>query len=299
MRKNPRERKAVHRTDGSRPLSKGRFTRPVILSLILHGLLLIFLAINFRSFLPQSNASYPVTIAPLGSPGGGDVPTPPLAPPAPEKIAVPAETPKVDAPKADAPKADAQKSDKVELKKTEQEKVPLPAKDQKQDKGVAKKEGPEGLKKTDTAKKSVPPKDSSYSYKDVQAKIAKMSEEDQARPPEGKSPGGQPGQGPSSGQSGSGTGTGAEVNAYAGLVETKVKGEWVIPENLSKAHGNLEAIIVVIIDRAGKVQKSRFEKKSGNELYDQSAMRAIKKAEPFPPVPIELIDKEIGLIFKP
>jgi outer membrane biosynthesis protein TonB len=31
------------------------------------------------------------------------------------------------------------------------------------------------------------------------------------------------------------------------------------------------------------VQKSWFEKKSGNDAYDQMAMRAIKKAEPLPP----------------
>ena len=297
MKKNPRERKAVHRTDGSRPLSKGRFTRPVILSLILHGLLLIFLAINFRSFLPQSNASYPVTIAPLGSPGGGDAPTPPPAPPAPEKIAVPTETPK-----ADAPKADVQKSDKAEPKKTEQEKIPAPAKDPKQDKSVPKKEVLEGLKKTDKAKKAEPVENPDKSLQEAIAKISKKVE-GRSESAGGVSKDGQSvqaGAGPSPGKPGSGTGTGAEAAAYPGQVEAKVKGEWwVISENLSKTNVNLETVIGFFIDREGKVQKLRFIKKSGTDLYDQSAMRAIKKAEPFPPAPKELIEQEFQIRFIP
>lgn len=64
---------------------------------------------------------------------------------------------------------------------------------------------------------------------------------------------------------------------------------------------DLETTIVVIIERNGKVQKLWFEKKSGNALYDQSAMRAIKKPEPLPPIPKELSEDtfEIGIRFFP
>jgi len=60
-------------------------------------------------------------------------------------------------------------------------------------------------------------------------------------------------------------------------------------------------VIVVVIEKNGKVQKTWFEKKSGNSLYDQMAMRSIRKAEPFPPVPKELEDTplEIGVRFYP
>lgn len=72
-------------------------------------------------------------------------------------------------------------------------------------------------------------------------------------------------------------------------------------ENLFKEMVDLETILVVIIERNGKVQKLWFEKKSGNVLYDQSAMRAIKKAEPLPPIPKELSEDtlEIGIRFTP
>ncbi len=101
--------------------------------------------------------------------------------------------------------------------------------------------------------------------------------------------------------SGSGTGTGtgtgsggspwgsslleSKLNDYYSLIWAKIKEGWTLPENLPKEKTELEAVIVVIIEKGGKVQKSWFEKKSGISLYDQMAMRAIKKAEPFPPIP--------------
>ncbi len=72
-------------------------------------------------------------------------------------------------------------------------------------------------------------------------------------------------------------------------------------ENLFKEMVDLETILVVIIERTGRLQKVCFEKKSGKALYDQSAMRAIKKAEPLPPIPKELSEDtlEIGIRFLP
>ncbi len=93
----------------------------------------------------------------------------------------------------------------------------------------------------------------------------------------------------------------SKLNEYYGLLWTRIKGAWTIPEDLLKEMVDLETIIVVIIERNGKVQKLWFEKKSGNALYDQSAMRAIKKAEPLPPIPKELSEDtlEIGIRFFP
>jgi colicin import membrane protein len=85
------------------------------------------------------------------------------------------------------------------------------------------------------------------------------------------------------------------------LIWAKIKEGWTLPENLPKEKADLEAIIIVVIEKGGKIQKSWFEKKSGNALYDQMAMRAIKKAEPLPPIPKELSEDslEIGIRFYP
>jgi len=88
---------------------------------------------------------------------------------------------------------------------------------------------------------------------------------------------------------------------YYSRVWTKIKEVWTIPENLIKEMVDLETVIVLIIDREGKVQKSWYEKKSGNEFFDQMAMRAIKKAEPLSPIPKEFgkDSLEIGIRFFP
>ena len=91
------------------------------------------------------------------------------------------------------------------------------------------------------------------------------------------------------------------LDAYYTMLWAKIKAEWTIPENLPKGGADLETVIVVIIERNGKIQKSWFEKSSGNSLYDQMAMRAIKKAEPLPPIPKEFSDPtfEVGIRFLP
>ncbi len=93
----------------------------------------------------------------------------------------------------------------------------------------------------------------------------------------------------------------SKLNEYYGLIWAKIKQSWTIPEHLLKERVDLETIIVIIIERDGKVQKSWFEKKSGNALYNQMAMRAIIKADPLPPIPKELNQEslEIGIRFFP
>lgn len=93
----------------------------------------------------------------------------------------------------------------------------------------------------------------------------------------------------------------SRLSEYYGRIWAQIKEEWTLPENLPQEKADLETIIVVIIERDGKIQKSWFEKKSGNSLYDQMAMRAIKKAEPLPPIPKEFSDDtfEIGIRFYP
>lgn len=99
----------------------------------------------------------------------------------------------------------------------------------------------------------------------------------------------------------SGSAQQSKLNEYYSLIWAKIKASWTIPEHLLKERVDLEAIIVIIIEANGKVKKSWFEKKSGNALYDQMAMRAIIKAEPLPPIPKELNQEslEIGIRFTP
>lgn len=99
------------------------------------------------------------------------------------------------------------------------------------------------------------------------------------------------------------TGPGADekMKEYYSRIWAKIKGAWTIPENLSKEVVDLEAILIVIIERDGTIRKWWFEKKSGHSAYDQTVVRAIMKADPLPPIPKDFSENtiEIGLRFSP
>jgi TonB family protein len=103
------------------------------------------------------------------------------------------------------------------------------------------------------------------------------------------------------GSSSGGSALESKLSDYYDSIWAKIKKEWTLPENLPKGRTTLETTIVIVIDREGKIQKSWFERKSGNSLFDQRAMRAIKKAEPLPPIPKEFSDTtlEMGFRFHP
>jgi TonB family protein len=103
------------------------------------------------------------------------------------------------------------------------------------------------------------------------------------------------------GSSSGGSALESRLSDYYDSIWEKIKKEWTLPENLPKGKTTLETTIVIVIDREGKIQKSWFERKSGNSLFDQRAMRAIKKAEPLPPIPKEFSDTtlEMGFRFHP
>jgi TonB family protein len=82
-------------------------------------------------------------------------------------------------------------------------------------------------------------------------------------------------------------GSESKLNEYYSLIWKKIKDQWTIPEGHRKEMAGLETVIVLKIDRGGKVKEMRYEKRSGNPQYDQIAWQAIKKAEPFPPFPKE------------
>ena len=105
--------------------------------------------------------------------------------------------------------------------------------------------------------------------------------------------------GPGGSASGSPSLLDIRLNEYYTEIWAKIKKGWTIPENLSVKKEDWEAIVILTIERDGKLQKSWFEKRSGNNLYDQSAVRAIKKADPFPALPKEWSEKtlEIGIRF--
>ena len=74
-----------------------------------------------------------------------------------------------------------------------------------------------------------------------------------------------------------------------------------MPENTASADKKPEAIIAIRIKRDGEIVKVWTEKSSGNTYFDQSALRAIAKSNPLPPVPEGYGEEyfELGIRFLP
>lgn len=88
---------------------------------------------------------------------------------------------------------------------------------------------------------------------------------------------------------------------YYNLIWQRIRSVWVLPEEAWRGKKNLETIIAIRIAKDGQIEEIYFEKKSGNPYLDESCLRAIKKASPFPPLPpgIEGDKLDLGVRFTP
>jgi colicin import membrane protein len=88
--------------------------------------------------------------------------------------------------------------------------------------------------------------------------------------------------------------SGAKTHEYYALIWSRIKGQWALPPGILPRE-NIEAIIQAQISRNGTIANVSFEKRSGNRYFDESALKAIKKASPFPPFPAWMRDSSIDV----
>lgn len=88
---------------------------------------------------------------------------------------------------------------------------------------------------------------------------------------------------------------------YYNLIWQRIRSVWVLPEEVLRGKKNLETIIAIRISKDGQIEEIHFEKKSGNPHLDESCLRAIKKANPLPPLPpgMEGDKLDLGVRFTP
>lgn len=76
----------------------------------------------------------------------------------------------------------------------------------------------------------------------------------------------------------------AQMRVYYGQIWTRIRGGWALPEGMLRSEV-LETVVHVTILRSGAVAEVGYEKRSGNRYFDESALKAVRKAAPFPPLP--------------
>jgi TonB family protein len=88
------------------------------------------------------------------------------------------------------------------------------------------------------------------------------------------------------------------TNQIAGLygeqIRKRIAREWKPTRNQNIA--GIKAVVEVQIKRSGGIISIRIMKKSGNELFDDAAVRAVNRAAPLPPVPEAITDSSLKLI---
>ena len=102
---------------------------------------------------------------------------------------------------------------------------------------------------------------------------------------------------------GGGTGVSAadlRFSWYYQAVWNKIKSAWILP-SYGTSRQPREAIVVLKIDKSGRILRVAFEKKSGDPGLDNSVLRAVKKADPLPPLPPGFRENvlELGIRFLP
>ena len=87
----------------------------------------------------------------------------------------------------------------------------------------------------------------------------------------------------------------AEVkrNAYLDAIAAHIQANWSLLQNEMENVGPLTTDVGLQIRRDGTVTQILIEKSSGDALFDDFAVRAVKRSTPLPPFPTELKEKRI------
>jgi colicin import membrane protein len=86
---------------------------------------------------------------------------------------------------------------------------------------------------------------------------------------------------------------------YNAEIWQRIRDNWAFSEALAGGRRDWEAIVIVKIMKDGHIMDTWFETRSGNSYFDDSALKAVKKSDPLPPLPEAYREPyyEVGLHF--
>jgi len=83
------------------------------------------------------------------------------------------------------------------------------------------------------------------------------------------------------------------------VLQSAIQQNWVFNEMLAGLDQNLEVRILIKILKNGEIRDISYETRSGNPYLDQSAKRAIQRANPLPALPKGMASYDVVVIFTP
>lgn len=110
---------------------------------------------------------------------------------------------------------------------------------------------------------------------------------------------------PAIGPGGAGTGTGMGKQGYSPLdiykmaLQTAIEQNWVFNDMLARMDQHLEVRVMIKILKSGEIRDIAYETKSGNRYLDESARKALKRANPLPKLPAGMTSYDLVVIFTP
>jgi len=182
------------------------------------------------------------------------------------------------------------KAEEKEEKKQETEKEP----EKKQEKTSLKKKTYEPEKVIEAARDKIEKSVEQQSDDQLQDALKRLAEKVQGRK-KGKNK-------DSEGTGGTGRGGNTAVSIYNSMIAVAVQQNWVFNQRLARIEqdeDNPTVTVVIKILKSGKIADIWIETRSGNRYLDQSAVRAVKKASPLPPLPEGYTSYDVGLRFTP
>jgi len=90
--------------------------------------------------------------------------------------------------------------------------------------------------------------------------------------------------------------SGAQGNPFWTLIRQRINSKWVAPP-VDLTQRFLQVVIRFKMDRSGKVGDVMVEQSSGNDYYDNAGKRAVLAADPLPPFPPEITERQITTHF--
>jgi len=96
-----------------------------------------------------------------------------------------------------------------------------------------------------------------------------------------------------------GGGYGQISDIYKAQISYQIERNWALPDSLAGGGRELRSVVMIRILPDGHIDKVWFEQESGNRVLDESAYKAVIKADPLPPLPQGLNEYVIGLVFTP